>query len=67
MMRKAVGVFATIALIIALIGVWMRFTPVATKSVTATGAPPSPGTISPLELMSRSSKELPNQYYRDPF
>ncbi len=64
-MRKAVGVFATMALIIALIG--MRFAPVATEAVTAAAVKPSTGAISPFELMSRSSKALPNQYYRDPF
>jgi hypothetical protein len=67
MMRKTIGVFATMAFVIALIGMWMRFAPVATESVTAAGLPPSTGPISPLELMSRSSKELPNQYYGDPF
>jgi hypothetical protein len=67
MMRKAIGVFATMALIVALIGMWMRFAPVATESVTAAGVQPSTGAISPFELMSRSSKALPNQYYRDPF
>jgi hypothetical protein len=67
MMRKAIGIFATMALIIALFGMWMRFAPLATQSVTAKGVKPSTGAISPSELMSRSSKALPNQYYRDPF
>jgi hypothetical protein len=66
-MRKAVGVFATMALIIALIEMWMKFGPVATESVTAAGVKPPTGAISPFELMSRSSKALPSQYYRDPF
>ena len=66
-MRKEVGVLATIALIAALIGIWVRFGPVATEAVTAAGVQPSTGAIHPLELMSRSSKELPSQYYGDPF
>jgi hypothetical protein len=67
MMRKAIGVFVTMALIIALVGMWMRSAPVATESVAAAGVKPPTGAISPLELMSRSSKTLTNQYYRDPF
>jgi len=67
MMRKAAGVLATIALIVALIGIWARFGAVAPDAVTAAGVQPSAGAISPLELMSRSSKALPRQYYRDPF
>ncbi len=66
-MRKAVGVFATTALIIALIGMWVRSAPVATESVTAAGVKLSTGAISPFELMSKNRKALPNQYYRDPF
>jgi hypothetical protein len=67
MMRQAVGVLATVALIAALIGIWVRLGPVATEAVTAAGVHPSAGAISPLELMSRSSTALPSQYYRDPF
>ena len=66
-MRKAIAVSVTTVLIFALIGMWMRFAPVATESVTAPGAQPSSGAISPFELMSGSSKALPKQYYRDPF
>jgi hypothetical protein len=66
-MRKVFHVFATMALIIALIGMWVRFAPVATQSVTAEQAKPSAGAIAPFELMSTASKALPNQYYRDPF
>ena len=66
-MRKAIGVFLTIAVIIAFVGMWMRFAPVATESVTAAAVQPSTGAISPSELMSKSDKALPNQYYRDPF
>ena len=67
MMRKAVGVFVTTALIIALIGMWVRFAPVVTESVTAAGVQPSTGTISPFGLRSKNGKVLPNQYDRDPF
>ena len=66
-MRKVFHVFATMAVIIALIGMWVRFAPVATQSLTAERAEPSARMISPFELMSRTSKALPNQYYRDPF
>ena len=37
------------------------------RITTAAGVKPSSGTISPSELMSKSSKALPNQYYKDPF
>jgi hypothetical protein len=67
MMRKAIGVFLTMAVIIAFVGMWMRFAPVATESVTAAGPKPSTGAISPFELTSKNRKALPNQYYRDPF
>jgi len=66
-MRKAAAIFATIALIIALIGMWAKFAPIATKSVTAAGIEPSTSSTSPFELMSRSSKALPKQYYEEPF
>jgi hypothetical protein len=66
-MRKAIAVFATTALITVLVGIWMRFAPVATEAVTASRVQPSTGAISPSELMSRSSKALPSQYYSDPF
>jgi hypothetical protein len=66
-MRKAIAVSVTTALIFALIGAWMRFALVATESVTAPGAQPSSGAISPFELMSGSSNALPKQYDRDPF
>ena len=67
MMRKVIAVSVTTALIIALIAMWVRFGPVGTESVTAAGVQPSTGAISPSELMSKSDKTLPNQYYRDPF
>jgi hypothetical protein len=67
MMRKTIGVFAMIALIIALIGTWTRFAPIPTEAVTAAGLNPSTGPISPYELMSKNRKTLANQYYRDPF
>ena len=66
-MRKTVGVFVTMALIIALMGMWVRSAPIATESVTAAGDQSSTGAISPFELMSKNHKALPNQYYRDPF
>jgi hypothetical protein len=67
MMRKAVTVFVTIALIIALVGMWVKFAPVATKAVTAAGVEPPTGAISPFELTLKNRKALPNQYYADPF
>jgi hypothetical protein len=67
MMRKAIAVSVTTALIFALIGMWMRFGPVATEWVTAAGVQPSTAAISPSELMSRSDKALPSESYRDPF
>jgi hypothetical protein len=68
MMRKAITtVILTMALIIALIATRARFGVVATESVTAAAVQPSTGAISPSELMSKSDKALPNQYYRDPF
>jgi len=66
-MRKAIAVSVTTALIFALIGTSVRFGPVATRSVTAAGVQPPTGAISPIELMSKNGKALPNQYYRDPF
>jgi hypothetical protein len=66
-MRKAACLFAAIALISALIGMWAKFEPVATKSVTAARVEPSTTKTSPFELMSRRSKALPQQYYEDPF
>jgi hypothetical protein len=66
-MRKAIAVSVTTALIFALIGMWMRFAPDVAESVTAPGAQPSSGAVSPFELMLASSKALPKQYYKDPF
>jgi len=65
-MHKTVGVFATLALIIAAVGMWAKFAPVATEFVTA-ATEPSTGAISPFELMLRNGKAIPNQYYGDPF
>jgi hypothetical protein len=67
MMRKAIAISLLTALLFAVIGMWVRFGPVAGKSVTAAGVQSSTGAISPFELMSRSSTTLPSQYYRDPF
>jgi len=66
-MRKVFHVFATMAVIIALIAMWVRFASVATRSVTAERPESSAAATAPFELMSRASKALPNQYYRDPF
>jgi hypothetical protein len=66
-MRKVFYVFAMMALIILIIGMWVRFAAVTTQSTTAERAKPSAGAIVPFELMSKTSKTLPNQYYRDPF
>jgi hypothetical protein len=60
-------VFATMALVIAAVAVWVSFAPVATESVTAGGAEPSTGAISPFELSLKNGKALPDQYYADPF
>jgi len=62
-MRKTVGVFTTMALIIALIGIWMRSAPVATESMTAARLRPSTGPISPFELTLKDGKLLPNAYH----
>jgi hypothetical protein len=59
-MRKAIGVFATMALIIALIGISMRSAPVAMEPVTAAGFRPSTGAISPYELTLNYGKSLPD-------
>jgi len=64
--QTAASIFAMIALIIALIGMWAKFAPVA-KSVTTAGVEPSTSQTSPVQLMSRSSKALPKQYYKGPF
>jgi hypothetical protein len=40
MIRKAVGVFVTMALIIALVGTWLRFAPVTTEALTAAEVQP---------------------------
>jgi hypothetical protein len=60
-------VFATMALIIAAVAMWLSFAPVATESVTAAAVEPSTGAISPFELTLRNGKTLPHQYYADPF
>lgn len=63
-MRTAV---AAVALIVALAEVWIKSAPITAELATAAGVKPSSGTISPSELMSKSSKALPNQYYKHPF
>jgi hypothetical protein len=67
MMRKTVTIFVTIPLIVALIGMWVKFAPIATEAVTAAGVEHRTGAISPFELTLNNRKALPNQYYADPF
>jgi hypothetical protein len=66
-MRKAVGIFATMALIIALIEIWMRSAPVATESATAVGVQPSPGAVSRFELMSRNHEAPASEHAESDF
>jgi len=66
-MRTAVAAFVAVALIVAFAVVWIKSAPMTPELATAAGVKPSSGTISPSELMSKSSKGLPNQYYKDPF
>ncbi len=54
--------FATMALVIALIEMWMSSALVATASVTAAKAQTSSGAISPIELTLKNSKLLPDAY-----
>ena len=58
-----IGIFATMALIIALIEMWMRSAPIATESVTAAKVQTSSGAISPIELTLKNSKSLPDAYH----
>jgi hypothetical protein len=62
MMHKTVVVFATMALIIALIEIWIRSAVVATQSVTAAEIRPSGAAISSSELTLKSAKSLPDGY-----
>ena len=66
-MRKAIAVSVTTALIIALIGMWMRSAPVATKAATAAGIKPSTGTISSFELTSGNRKAPASAYPESDF
>jgi hypothetical protein len=59
MMSKAIGVFATMALIVAVIGIWLRFEPVATEPMTAAGAQAVSNPIFPLELMLKYGESIP--------
>jgi hypothetical protein len=63
MMSKAIGVFAMIALIIALIGMWLRFAPIATEAMTAAEVQPLSNAISPFELTLKNGKSLPDGYH----
>ncbi len=58
-----IGIFATIALVIALIEMWISSAPVATESITAAKAYTSSGVISPIELTLKNSKSLPDAYH----
>jgi hypothetical protein len=51
MMRKTVGVFSTVALIMAAVGTWAKLASVAGEPVVAATVAPSGAAISPLELM----------------
>jgi hypothetical protein len=46
------------ALIIALIGTWLRFAPVTTEALTAAEIQPLSNAISPFELMLKNGKSL---------
>lgn len=48
--RKIFRVFVMAALIVALIGVWLRFAPITTEAVTAANVQPLSNAISPFEL-----------------
>ena len=63
MMSKAISVFATMALIVAVIGTWSRFAPVAPEPVTAAGVQAASNAISPLELALRNGESLPDAYH----
>jgi hypothetical protein len=63
MMSKAIGVFVTMALIVAVIGIWLRFEPVTTEAVTAAEVQAVSNAISPLELTLRNGKCLPDAYH----
>jgi hypothetical protein len=59
-MGKAISVFAMTALIIALIGMWLKFAPITTEAVTAAEVQPSSNAISPVELTLKNGKSLPD-------
>jgi hypothetical protein len=60
MMSKAIGVFATMALIITLIGMWLRFALVTTEAVEVQAVS---NAISPFELTVKNGKSLPDCYH----
>lgn len=62
-MSKAIGVAATMAVIIALIGMWLRFAPVTTGAVTAAEVQPLSNAISPFELTLKNGKSLADGYH----
>ena len=59
----AIRIFATLAVIIALIETWMRPAPVATESITAAKVQTSSGPISPIEFTLKNSESLPDAYH----
>jgi len=63
MMRKTVTVFVTIALLIAFVGMWVKFASVATEAVTAAEVQPLSNAISPFELTLKNGTSLPDGYY----
>jgi hypothetical protein len=65
-MRKAMGVVVLVALIMAVIGIWAKVIPIATKPVIATTIEASNARISPFELMLKSGNDLPIADYGDP-
>ena len=62
-MSKAIGVFAMMALISALIGMWLRFAPITTEAVTAAEVQPLSNAISPFELTLKNGTSLPDGYH----
>jgi hypothetical protein len=62
-MRKIFRVFVMAALIVALIGMWLRFAPITTEAVTAAKVQPLSNAISPFELTLKNSKSPPDGYH----
>jgi hypothetical protein len=62
-MRKIFHIFAMTALIVALIGMWLRFAPVTTEAVTAAEVQPLSNAIYPFELTLKNGTSLPDGYH----